>query len=663
MLYSDQVIEDVRSANNIIDIISSRVQLTKKGKYFFGLCPFHNEKTPSFSVDPDRQIYYCYSCHKGGDAFRFVTETEKLTFPEAIQKLADRAHIQLPESSDPVYNKKLAKTKELQKRYFDMYTHSASFFSQALMSGQGAPARGYMQRRMIRADMVRKFGLGYSLNGWEALKAFLNSKGFSDEELLSGGLIIKNKNEGYFDRFRNRVIFPIQDVSGRTLAFGGRAIDDSTPKYMNSPETQFYNKGKHLYGLNLAKATKEKYMLIVEGYMDLISLSAHDFDNVVAPLGTALTDEQARLLKRYTDDVIISFDSDAAGQAAALRGLDILEGQGFRVRVLTIPDGKDPDDFLRAQGSQAYRELISSAEPLMDYKIASLRKNEPPDAADGDVRFLKGVVLLLAGVRDEVERDIYINRISAQYRVTEHSLKTEIEKALRRNTDTTGRGRYAARNAGGPARNAAGPARNAGGPARRSGNNGGSAKGGLPGPADINTGTEGATAGAAGTNAGAADQNAGARRPGARTGAHADAELFILALLSTDNMLWDIVAEKLPPDDIENENTRKALLYASEKASQGRRVNPDELIRFLSEEEGDRFTRILVGGCHCEDNRKAMEQKIRDLKTSRAKRNIRGAARALGGEGISDEDAERLKAQLSDQVKVFNPAKAVGRIS
>ena len=629
MIYPDRVLEEVRSANNIVDIISPRVKLAKRGKYFFGLCPFHNEKTPSFSVDPDRQIFFCYSCNKGGDAFRFIIETEKLSFPEAVRLLAERAHITLPESSDPEYNKKLAGAKERQKRYLDMYTHAADFFSQALMSDAGRPAREYMQKRSIRADMVRRFGLGYSYPQWDELHLHLRSKGFQDEEQLSGGLILKGKNNNLYDRFRNRVMFPIQDVSGRVLAFGGRALDDSEPKYMNSPETPFYSKGKHLYGLNLAKGAKDKFMIIVEGYMDLISLTAHGIDNVAAPLGTALTEAQAKLLKRYTDSVIIAFDADTAGQAAALRGLDILDGQGIRVRVLTIPEGKDPDDFINARGAAAFRELASGAAPLMDYKIESLRKSEAADGADGDVRFLRNVVRLLAQMSDEVEREIYIGRIATQYKITEDSIKSEIAKL----SDGGRRGYQTGQRAS------------------RSGN-----------------GTVSSNRGSAAAEYGGVPVNPGNNPPGRNAAdvklmsnirSSLQEELFILALLSIDNSLWDILAEKLPPENVENENARKALIYACDKASRGGPVQSGELMRFFDPEEADRYAGILSKGCHCEDNRRAMDQKIREIKAARAKRQILGITGDIGADGLSGPDAVRIKAQLTEQMKVFGANKTL----
>ena len=626
MYYSDQVIEDVRSANNLVEVVSDRVQLAKKGKNYFGLCPFHNEKTPSFSVDPDRQYFYCYSCNKGGDAYRFIMETEKLSFPEAIQKLADRAGIVLPASSDPVYNKKMALAKELQERHFEMYAQAVLFFSQTLLSDKGRAARAYMQKRMIRADMVRRFGLGYAPPEWDSLLSFMRSKSYKDEDLLSGGLIVKGKNDGLYDRFRDRMIFPIQDVAGRVLAFGGRALDDSTPKYLNSPESQYYSKGKNLYGLNLAKTTKEKNMIIVEGYMDLISLYAHGIDNAIAPLGTALTDDQARLLKRYTDDVIIAFDADAAGQAAALRGLDILEAKGFRVKVLTIPDSKDPDEFIRAKGAAAFRGLISEALPLLDYKIGALRRKYTDRGPGDDVLFFKDVVRLLAGVDDEIEREIYVSRIAANYGITETSIKSEIAKI-----EIGRRGAGDKPATGGSRKPAASVGRKPAGGAWRPSIGAANA----PPAADevaLNNGK---------------NSNINAYR--------VDNEFFVIALLAIDNSLWDIVAERLPPEHFENMNARQALIYTCERASKGYTVLPGELMHYFSPDEGDYFAAMLTGGCHCEDNRRAMSQKIKDIHSSRANRQIRDILSSLESNDLSEQDKARLRFQLTETIKQSKP--------
>ncbi|MDR3120158.1 MAG: DNA primase [Clostridiales bacterium] len=674
MIYPEHIIETIRERSGIVDVVAGRVQLTKKGKYFFGLCPFHGEKTPSFSVDPERQIYYCYSCNRGGDVFRFLMETERITFPEAIQKLAERVHVELPASSDPAENRALALAKARQERLFAMNAEAAGFFSGTLTSAKGGPGRAYLQRRAIRPDTVKKFGIGFSPDEWDGLTRFLSSKGYTDEEQLSGGLILKNKNGGYYDRFRNRVMFPIIDVSGRVVAFGGRVLDDSVPKYMNSPETPVYSKGKMLFGLNFAKATREKFFLIVEGYMDLIALAANGIDNVVAPLGTALTEAQGRLLKRYADEVVISFDSDAAGQTAALRGLDILDGLGFRVKVLTIPSGKDPDDFIRANGAAAFRELIPGALTLVDYKIASLRRKYggagDADGADGggghgggienQVLFLKETVRVLAKLGDAIEREMYAARISSQYGVSERAVLSEIDKLLLRgggdepNRYGPSGGKPNDTRAGGAITNS-GPPKSAGFPP-----DGGS-------PADGARQTDpqpwAGLPPEAGTGPAPDARSAPDTRPGAGfrpSAARESDELFIVALLSLDNTLWDVVAEKLlrAPDSFESGNARRAAEYLCTRVSDGREVTPGELMRFFTQDEGNRFAAIVTGGCHCEDNRRAMEQKIVDMDRARNQRRMREILRRLETGELQERDAADLRAQLSEVTRKIGRGRA-----
>lgn len=711
MRYSDQVIENVRDANSILDVISSHVKLNRKGKYYFGLCPFHNEKTPSFSVDPDRQYYYCYSCGNGGDVFRFVMETEKLSFTEALQRLAEHANITLPESSDPVYNRKLSQAKQRKDRYINMYAEASSFFTQMLASDIGAPARAYLQKRLIRADTARRFGLGYAPPGWDGLYKRLASMGFSDVELSDCGLIQKGRGGSHYDRFRDRLIFPIQDVSGKTVAFGGRAFDESTPKYLNSPETPFFSKGKTLYGLNLSKNTKEKYFIIVEGYMDLISLSSNGVDNVVAPLGTALTDAQAGLLRRYSDGAVIAFDADSAGQAAALRGIDLLVKRGFQVRVLTIPQGKDPDEFINTYGPEAFRGLVSKAEALIDYKIAALRREHAEGKVDDDVRFLKSVVLLLAGVSDEVEREIYISRIAAKYGITEGSLKAEIGKALQ-----GGAARYSPDSApryssDGAASNAHdGAARYSSGVAPHNSPDGApryasdsTPRNGLDGAPRYSSGVaprnspdgaphggpdsttryspDGTPPGAAGLmpigweapmpDDGQSPYPDGGQPPYPDGGqppfpddvmgfspAHAgqpapadNEELFVLALLSIDNSLKDIIKKKYPPALVKNENVRKAISYVCGHSNTGEKVNGDNivsgaLVRFLTPDEADRFLGILHKECHCDDNRRAMEIKINSILSNRRREGMINLSAALDAEGLPEAERVRLREQL-----------------
>ena len=610
MYYSAQIIEDVRKANNIVDVVSTRVHLVKKGANYFGLCPFHNEKTPSFSVNPDRQIYYCFSCNKGGDVLKFVMETERLSFPDTIQRLADRANMTLPESSDQTYNKNLTAAKERKARHLTMHEEAAEFFAQTLMSGVGVAAREYLQKRMVRIDTINQFKIGYAGRNWDDLNKHLRLKGYKDEEQYENGLVLKNKNAGFYDRFRDRIIFPIQDPNGRVIAFGGRTLGSDSVKYMNSPETPYYNKGKNLYGINFAKNTKDKCMIIVEGYMDLISLAANGIDNVVAPLGTALTESQVQLLKRYTDDAIVAFDSDSAGQAAALRSLDLFEKQGFRVRVLSVPEGKDPDDYIKANGSDAFRKLITEAVPLMDYRIESIRRKFPQNSAESEVRFLKEAVRALARLNDVVEREIYTSKIASQYNISEYAIKTEVAKYF---------------SGGGGDK----PVKNINGDTARA-----SRAGSLEKTEPFKK----------------EDKNENSGKNGTRVN-NSSNELFVVALLAADNSLWDIVADKLKLDYIENQNVKQALSYACMRASQGKSVSAGELMWYFTSDESDMFAEIVTNSCHCEDNRRAMEQKIKEIILTRNRRNVIHISKALETGGLSEEDAARLREQLSSYAK------------
>ncbi|MDR1440465.1 MAG: DNA primase, partial [Clostridiales bacterium] len=428
MIYSDEIIERVRESADIVDIVSKTVHLEKKGRNFFGLCPFHAEKTPSFSVNPEKRIFYCFSCNRGGDAFRFVMDTENLDFPSAVRKLADMAHIALP--ADSAEGRKsaaeAAREKERRNRLYAMNEDAAELFRASLANRSGARAREYLRAREVSPGAAAKFGLGYAPGEWGGMRRFLLSKGYTDDEQLAGGLVVRGSNGECYDRFRNRLMFPIMDVAGRTAAFGGRVLDDSVPKYMNSPETPIYSKGQMLFGLNFAKETKESLFLLVEGYMDLITLSACGVDNAIAPLGTALTPAQGKLLKRYRSDVVIAFDSDAAGKKAALRGLDILDSLDIGVKVLSLPSGKDPDEYVRNNGPAAFRKLIADAATLVDYKLGLLEAQFPPDSTEGRIKFMSGAVDVLRGVRGSIKREIYVKKIAARHGISEKAIMEEI---------------------------------------------------------------------------------------------------------------------------------------------------------------------------------------------------------------------------------------------
>jgi DNA primase len=431
MFYSDDIIEKIRQNCDIVDVVSRVVRLEEKGRNFFGLCPFHAEKTPSFSVNPEKGIFYCFSCNRGGDVFKFVMETEGLDFAGAVQKLAELARVELPEDAAGSRRSaaEAARERERRDRLHAMNAAAAGVFQRTLGGRAGGRAREYLRGRRIGPETAALFGLGYAGAEREGLRRSLLAEGFTDDEQLAGGLILKGKDGGYFDRFRSRVMFPIADVSGRIVAFGGRVMDDAQPKYMNSPETPVYSKGQTLFGLNLAKSTKERFFLIVEGYMDLITLRAHGIDNAIAPLGTALTPAQGKLMKRFRDEAVISFDSDAAGKKAALRGLDILDAEGVDVRVLSLPSGKDPDEFVRNSGAAAFLGLIAGAAPLVDYKLALLEAEHPPQSADGKAKFLSGAVGVLCGIKSSIKRDVYVKKLSAAHGVSEQAIYDELRAA------------------------------------------------------------------------------------------------------------------------------------------------------------------------------------------------------------------------------------------
>ena len=359
MQISEEILEKIKSQNDIVDVISERVRLRKAGRNFTGLCPFHNEKTPSFSVSQEKQIYKCFGCGEAGNVISFVMKDKNLPFIEAVKYLANRANIPLEINNGE--KSKSAKKKDLLYR---VNVEAAKFFFSNLMNNQNA--KEYFLNRGIKEETIKKFGLGFANDSWNSLMFYLRKKGINDVLLEEAGLISVNKEKGRkYDRFRNRVMFPVFDYQGKVIGFGGRVLDDSKPKYLNSPETLVFQKGTNLYGLNFALKhnMSERYFVIVEGYMDLISLHQYGITNVVASLGTALTINQARLLKRYADKVIISYDADMAGQMATLRGLEILRTAGFDVRVLNIPQGKDPDEYVRSNGKEACLNLINSAEP------------------------------------------------------------------------------------------------------------------------------------------------------------------------------------------------------------------------------------------------------------------------------------------------------------
>lgn len=417
MQISEEILEKIKSQNDIVDVISERVRLKKAGRNFTGLCPFHNEKTPSFSVSQEKQIYKCFGCGEAGNVISFVMKDKNLPFIEAVKYLANRANIPLK-----LGNGEQSQSNRKKELLYKVNVEAAKFFFSNLMNNQNA--KEYFLNRGIKEETIKKFGLGYANDSWNSLMFYLRKKGINDGLLEEAGLISVNKEKGRkYDRFRNRVMFPVFDYQGKVIGFGGRVLDDSKPKYLNSPETLVFQKGTNLYGLNftLKHNMSERYFVIVEGYMDLISLHQYGITNVVASLGTALTINQARLLKRYADKVVISYDADLAGQMATLRGLEILRTAGFDVRVLSIPQGKDPDEYVRSNGREAFLKLINNAEPLIDYRIKKAEEGIDFKNSQSVILYSKRIMDIISDL-DPIEKDVYIKKASENTGIKEQAL-------------------------------------------------------------------------------------------------------------------------------------------------------------------------------------------------------------------------------------------------
>ena len=424
MLYGDDIIEEVRSRNDIVDLISSYVPLKRKGSSYFGLCPFHNEKSPSFSVSRDKQMYYCFGCGAGGNVFTFIMEYENFTFPEAVRYLAERAGMELPEQELSAEAKQQADAKAQLK---EMNKMAANYFYILLHSKRGEKGLAYLTRRGITEETIKKFGLGYADIYQDDLYRFLKSKGFSDEELKDSALVTIDEARGGSDKFWNRVMFPIQDVNSRVIGFGGRVMGDGSPKYLNSRETKLFDKSRNLYGLNFARSSREKFIILCEGYMDVISMHQAGFTNAVAALGTAFTEGHGMLLKRYTNEVILSFDSDEAGQRAILRAIPILKGAGLTVRVLDLTPYKDPDEFIKELGSEELKNRIQKARSSFMFQISVAAGKYNQDDPEEKTKFQHEAAKLLSGIREPLERNNYCEAVSREYFMGVKELKDLVE--------------------------------------------------------------------------------------------------------------------------------------------------------------------------------------------------------------------------------------------
>lgn len=418
--YSDELIEEVRSRNDIVDVISGYVRLQKKGSTYFGLCPFHNEKTGSFSVSPAKQMYYCFGCGAGGNVFTFLMEYENFTFPEAMQALADRAGIDLPKQE---LSGEAKRESDKRSRLLEINKEAGKYYYTLLRSERGAQALSYFRKRELSDATMQKFGLGYSDKYSDDLYRYLRSKGYEDEILKDSGLVGFDEKRGGHDKFWNRAMFPIMDIHNKVIGFGGRVMGDGEPKYLNSPETKIFDKSRNLYALNFARQSKRPYMLLCEGYMDVIALHQAGFDNAVASLGTSFTSGHASLLKRYTKEVYLTFDSDGAGIKAALRAIPILKEVGLSAKVINMKPYKDPDEFIKALGAEAYQERIDQAENSFMFEIRILQQDYDMKDPEGKTAFQHETAKKLAQFPEEMERNNYIEAVAEHYRMGYENLR------------------------------------------------------------------------------------------------------------------------------------------------------------------------------------------------------------------------------------------------
>lgn len=425
MPFPPSFIDEVVARNPIEDVVGQYVNLKRSGANLFGLCPFHGEKTPSFSVAPDKGIYYCFGCHKGGGVINFQMEIEGLSYGDAVRALAKRAGMEVPE--DPQFQSRYKQ----QERLWALSKEAARYFHGKLYAPEGAEGLAYAQKRGMPKSTLTKFGIGFAPNSWNGLVDAMKAKGYTDQELKDAGLV-SEKNGRIYDRFRNRLMFPIIDVRGNVIGFGGRVMDDSTPKYLNSPETIIFNKRKNLFALNLAKKSKLGYLILVEGYMDAVALHQYGFDCAVASLGTSLTQEHAVLLSRYTEQVVLIYDGDEAGQNATRRAIPMLEAAGIQVKVLRMHDAKDPDEYLKKYGADKFKVLLEEASNRVEYQLGAIARKYHLNDDEERIQFLREAADLVASLPSPVQREVYGGRAAETAKVTPEAMKLEVDRARKR---------------------------------------------------------------------------------------------------------------------------------------------------------------------------------------------------------------------------------------
>jgi len=590
--YSDRVIEEIRTSNDIVDVVGDYVQLKKKGKYLFGFCPFHSESSASFSVTPSKQMFYCFSCGRGGGVFQFVMQIEGLNFAEAILFLANRAKIVLPEKDE--HAQKLQHERNKNK---EINRQTAKFFFTCLKQNDSKEAIRYLKNRDVGLDVIKRFGVGYAPNKRDLLYRYLIEKGVDCKDILSSGLVTLTKNGEYVDRFRNRIMFPMFNAVGEIIGFGGRTIDSTLPKYINSPETVLYAKGKNLYGLNFAKGSGEDTLIVVEGYMDVISLHKHGITNVVAAMGTALTEYQGRLLRRYADKIIIAFDSDAAGQKATMRGLDLLAKMGCDVKVLILPSGKDPDEFINNNGKEKFRALLRNAMTLVDYKIGILKKSSDTGSTEGTVEFLDKTAIVLSKITNDVERELQIKKLSKEYQVNERALYSEVYKKIAFNKPKLkvhSWGKMIDRR--------------------------------LKSRSNIN-------------------------EKASNEQVHYY-EKILLILLCIDNSIYARIKDMVSQDDFDNQHNKCIAQMVFNKFSGGANLQLAELLDAVENEHANEFAKIAYEDCNFDDNFKAAQDVIRkmhDNKTNNRQKEILNKL-SNNNDSLDENEILQLKRELNELI-------------
>lgn len=421
-MLSDQFLQELKYRSDIEQVVGSYVNLRRRGRTLSGLCPFHSEKSPSFTVYPDTQSFFCFGCGAAGDVINFIRRIENLDYMEAVRLLAQRAGMQVPEEAGD------DRSSRLRKRILELNRDAARYFHRSLMSEAGRPGRAYLIGRGLTRDTIVHFGIGYAAEGWNGLANAMRQQGYTKEELLAAHLVSEGARGGTYDTFRNRAIFPIIDLRGNVIAFGGRNLGEKGPKYLNSSDTPVFKKSRNLFALNFAKGSPRKGLILCEGYMDVVSLHQAGFTNAVATLGTALTEEQCRLIAQYTGEVLLSYDSDGPGQAATRRATGLLEAAGVKIKVLSIPDAKDPDEFIKKFGAERFEQLIEGSSSATDFAISKLRGENDVTTAEGKVSFLKQFAVLMAGLPNPIEREVYLSKICRELEVDKAAVAGQIER-------------------------------------------------------------------------------------------------------------------------------------------------------------------------------------------------------------------------------------------